>query len=238
MRKIAATLVLLTCGNLLHAQILSAILQQPPSVSGTWTTLNYSCTHQGASTGTTTTCTPSTSIPSGSSAFCFGTVFNASMSSQSMTDSNGDALVAVGSAFSSTIYTVTTQLFWLAKAATTITSFTFNVGSSSYPSVTCNFATDSGSSPAIDGSTCSQNSSSGTTITCSSALTLAATDYVIGIGFTGGSGLTAGSSFTNGSSQGSGILNEYGTFSSGSLTPTIGNTSGVATSLYAQAFKP
>lgn len=212
------------------------------SAAGTWSTSTITCAAaNGSGTATSEACTPSTNIPSGNYIFCAANTYNTGQT-YSVTDSHSDTFTSTGAVVSwadggSSSYQ---QLFW-GKAGAAITSVTMSItagsGSSNYPTIVCQTASDSGSSPALDGSQCYQGTTN-SPYTCSSALTLAAQDYVVGFSVVNGSSTwTAGSGFTLGSTPQSTIQMEYGLFST-SVTPSITNADNNAGGILAAAFKP
>ena len=209
--------------------------------SGTWTTNTDSCAAQsGSGSGVTTeSCTWSVAPTSGMSVFCSVVQFSASVLTFTVTDSNSDSYTAVGSQVTQGGGTDNVQqVFWFPKLTNTITTSTFNLSGAGggYPSITCNAATDSGASPAIDGSQCSGSNVSSWTSACSSALTPTATDYVFGASAVASGTQTSGSGFTLGAASATYIANEYGLFST-TVTPSMGGNSSQG-SFIGVAFKP
>jgi hypothetical protein len=202
----------------------------------TWTTLTNTCINQGSSGGTT--CTWSTAVTSGQSQLCYVYASVAS-ATFTVTDSNSDAFAAVGSPFTWAVGTATGQFFWFPKATTTITTVTATPSpAGNFPVVACQAATDSGASPATDGSQCTGTATSGSTYTCSAALTLAAQDYVMAYASAQGTATyTAGTGFTLGNTLNTAAASEYGLFST-SVTPFINNGFSGTGGIVAQAFRP
>jgi hypothetical protein len=204
-----------------------------------WTTSTITCAHQtGSGTATSASCTPSSNIASGLYIFVAFAI-GQSGCTLSVTDSNSDTFTSIGAQV--TLGGNPTQLFW-GKAGATITSVTGNISgcteTGTYPGIMASPATDSGATPALDGSQCSGGAVA-TTFSCSSALTLAANDYVYCGSDTSGSGFTftAGSGFTLAAGFSTGSDSEYGLFTT-SVTPSISVNSGTNGGILCAAFKP
>jgi hypothetical protein len=157
-----------------------------------------------------------------------------------VTDSNSDNFTLIGSEINLNSGTYYARFAWFPKLTTTISTVTANFSSGvGFPVLYVSVADDSGASPAVDGTPCSNYVFTATSAPCSSALTLAATDYVFAEANTtsGGTTLSAGSGFTLGPAQSSNASAEYGLFS-GSVTPSFTMSPADSSGIEGAAFKP
>jgi hypothetical protein len=204
------------------------------TAAAAWTTNSKTCgNNQG---GSTTSCTWSTAVTTGQSQFCWAIAFATGVTF-AVTDSDSESFTAIGTPLTLPVGTGTAQMFWFKSAATSITSVTLTpTPSGNFPVIMCNSATDSGASPAFDGSVCS-GSGSTNPFSCSGALALAAQDYVMEGCYSTGSGIGAGSGFTQGSLESNFTTTGFGLFTS-SVTPACTNSGVGASMILAGAWKP